>query len=179
MRIALFLLSAIFLLLTPACSEESQDKYTVDEYAEADWDRYAPADLSAIIKEHSAHIDFSEGTSVNINASAINNPYRVEVEFLGEVRKIGNEKKLLLDLWARSHGGSIPKRFTKAFGHEALFRQVSTLYWFPIQSQLVPFLQDEVKKNERVYLYTMFVGTVLEEEEVSWVFLINEFRKAP
>jgi hypothetical protein len=45
-----------------------------------------------------------------------------------------------------------------------------------MQSQLLPFLYKEVHPGEEIFLYTMFIGTLKENGQIQWVFIVNEFR---
>ena len=143
---------------------------------EANWERYYPTDLQLVIDEQSKAINFSPEVKMNINAIANNYPYRVKVIYLDEYRKISDDKKLLITSWGRSV--QIDEKFINVFGHEMLFKYGSTLFWFPIQNQLVPYFKRELKKGDAVNLYTMFVGTLWEDDQMQWVFIVNEFQKA-
>jgi len=162
-------------LLLSACATPQAKPYEMKEAKDANWDRYQPSDLQFVIDEHSKHIDFSPNAKMSINAIAANYPYRVKVMFMNEYRNISEDKKQLVDFWGKAV--QIDDKFIKAFGHEMLFKHGSTLFWFPVQSPLLPDFKKELKKGDEVNLYTMFVGTVWEGDQMQWVFIVNEFRK--
>ena len=50
-------------------------------------------------------------------------------------------------------------------------------YWMPVQSQLIPDFQNELKSGDKVELYVMAIGSIDHDDEHEWIFIINEFQK--
>lgn len=141
----------------------------------ADWDRYISSDLQALIDTHSefGFADFSQPDKMNLNALAVSLPYRFKVEYQNEFRPISNEKKELLNTLAKS--GILNENFISLFETEMLVKDSSKFFWFPVQSLLIGYFKKEISKGEQVNLYSMFAGTVLEADQIQWVFIVNEF----
>ncbi len=95
---------------------------------------------------------------------------RVRATYLGQTRSILPETKRVLAHWAQVRGQS--PEFVELFGAEALFREKSEDYWLPIQSALVPSLNEEVRPGSDVDLYAVWIATVRDR----WYFLVNEFQ---
>ena len=175
-----FLLSATAMLLLMIGCASTQSKPPVvikDEgydISKTSWNRYRPATLGEI-KEHLSHFP-EKFVGMTVNAEAASKPYRINAGYLSEFRRIPQAKlQLLKDWW----GGmfNVPGDFTKLFEHEVLIQVETDQYWMPVQSPVIPYLQKELQKGDRVWLYIMAVGSLDYEESHDWVFIINEFQK--
>ena len=167
-------IAIILLALELGCSASKLNHTTLSYGDEAKWDRYRPVDLAAIMSQHPGFIEVSEDNVLNINAIAHQIPYRIRMNYEGETREISKKKKDLILYWAKSIGAD--NKFVKAFNSEVAFQHDNKIYWFPTQSQLLPFLYKEVHSGEEIFLYTMFIGTLKENGQIQWVFIVNEFR---
>ena len=168
-------IAIIWLVLELGCSASKLNHTTVSYGDEAKWDRYRPVDLAAVMSQHAVLIDVQEDNVLNINAIAHQIPYRIRMNYDGETKNISKKKQELILYWAKSIGAD--NKFVKLFNSEVAFQHDNKTYWFPIQSQLLPFLYKEVHLGEDIFLYTMLIGTLKENGQVQWVFIVNEFRK--
>jgi hypothetical protein len=174
--IKLIFVSCLLLsLLASACANTQISPYGMKTGKDANWERYRPSDLQLVIDEHSKYFDDSPKVQLSINALASANPYRVKVSYMDDHRKISDGKKQLISAWGKST--QIEEIFIRMFEQEIIFKYGSKIFWFPIQSALIPDFKMELKKGDEVNLYVMFIGTFWEGNQIQWVFIVNDFEK--
>jgi hypothetical protein len=91
------------------------------------------------------------------------------------IRKILPQRKELIERWGEAF--NINPHIIQIFQYEMLFLEDSTEYWLPVQNQLLPLFQKELKKGDKVDLFVMAIGTLTYPDKTDWVFIVNEFRK--
>jgi hypothetical protein len=77
--------------------------------------------------------------------------------------------------WIKTTGRS--PEIAKVFDTEFLFLEDSVEYWLPVQSQVIPFFAKELKKGDKVTLYTIWIGGYKCAGKWDWIFLVNEFEE--
>jgi hypothetical protein len=63
------------------------------------------------------------------------------------------------------------------YATEFLFTEGSVAYWLPVQKQLIPYFEQELKKGDKVNLYVVWVGGRKESGTIEHVFSVNDFEK--
>src|SRR5262245_48894292 len=147
---------------------------TVSANAQDDWGKYEPRTLNQIIEEHSkAAVD--EKAQIHLLFSAELFPSRVKVTYTGEVRKISATRKQFIADWAKTR--QLSKDLVALFDEELLFKEGKVEYWLPVQQQVIPYFQKELKVGDSVELYLIWIGARRELGVTDWIFLVNEFEK--
>jgi hypothetical protein len=60
---------------------------------------------------------------------------------------------------------------------ELLIIECNSEYWIPVQKQLIPHFERELKSGDMVSLFIVRVGGEKANEKWEWLFLVNEFQK--
>jgi hypothetical protein len=163
---------AIFLVL---CS-------TVLASAQNNWDHYLPRTLDEItatiitpaLKDPDVVLKGPKGDTVLI-LSYNSYPSNVETIYTGEVRKISNERRKVVEFWLTTVGK--PKELLDIFAHEYYFTENNKGYWFPVQKQVAEYFEKELKKGDKVSVLLAWIGGRYEGEKFDSIFLMNEFEK--
>jgi hypothetical protein len=94
---------------------------------------------------------------------------------------LSREKLAFIVDWATSVSAQMSREQVAAlFRSEGLFREDSTEYWLPVQSQLIPYMKEELRVGDEVTLYLVWIGALKSSSaELDRVFLVNNFPAAP
>ena len=139
------------------------------------WERYQPRTLQEIIAANQSDAHDLYENSIFIN---FGDPYpsRVEMIYTGQFREISPSKQLLALTWGQSFFSSLsPTQLADLFAQEGLFTENGVEYWLPVQTQLIPYMQDELTEGEPVTLLLVWVGITNWGGVIEWVFLVNNF----
>jgi hypothetical protein len=169
MRRSSVLFAAAFLLLALGQQAHGQDQFP--------WEQYKARTFGEIIKANADEVggrDASTRDKVSIVFPGDSLPSRVRVMYTGTTRKIPAARKGHIDEWAKSLG--VKPEMIALFEDEVLFVECSTEYWLPVQKQVIPYFQKELKKGDMVTLYTAFIGGRKIDGAWNWIFIVNEFQ---
>jgi hypothetical protein len=100
-------------------------------------------------------------------------PSRVRVEYSASTRTLSAARKDLLSQWARLYAGN-PDHYTQPYETEALFLENRENYWVAVPTRLLPLLQRDFKRGERVDLLLIRVGGSPTVGKWDWIFLIED-----
>ena len=170
MRQRVFILAAAaFFLLAPGHTAHGQDVFP--------WEQYKARTLGEIIKQNVDEVagrDAPARDKVSVVFPGDPLPSRVRVTYTGTTRKIPPAHKAHIDEWAKSFG--LKPELIASFEDEVLFLECSTEHWLPVQKQVLPFFEKELKKGDMVTLYTAFTGGRKVDGAWNWIFVVNEFQ---
>ena len=169
MRQKIVLLAAALFLLASGQPAHGQDEFP--------WEQYKARTLGEIIKQNMDEIagrDAPSRDKVSIVFTGDSLPSRVRVTYTGTTRKIPPARKAHIDEWAKSFG--VKPEMVALFEDEMLFLECSTEHWLPVQKQVVPYFEKELKKGDMVTLYTAFTGGRKIDGAWNWIFVVNEFQ---
>ena len=139
------------------------------------WDRYQPRTLKEIIAATQHEADAMINNAFFLNYGD-NYPSQVEVTYTGQFREIPDVKMLLITPWLASFVSQLNAgQRDELFQREGLFIEDHVEYWLPVQSQLIPYMEDELKPGDPVTLLLVWVGLTKFSDEVEWIFLVNTF----
>lgn len=100
------------------------------------------------------------------------------VRFLGEIRPISAERKLLI--------AEAPKAFPHLEKVFALYEdeiqvvaEAGKPFWMPVQKQVLVQFKEEVKKDDRVRLFCQHLGSVNDSESVLLMIDFEKVSPAP
>ena len=136
------------------------------------FERYKPRTLGEIIKAHSDP-QLLERTDMMLTGDTF--PSRVKVIYMGTSRKITPARKQHLDMLVTSF--NVEPEVISRYETEMLFIEGTEEHWLPIQKQLIPFFEKELKKGDVVVLYAEWVGAKKISGKWEWIFIVNEFQK--
>ncbi len=100
--------------------------------------------------------------------------YEVEFTYKGASSELTGTKKRYIDDWINVYLGD---RYKDMFQHEILFSNDSVDYRIAVQEPTFPYYSDELKNGDSVYLYLLYVGTLIKEDVLEHVFVANDFLK--
>jgi len=105
--------------------------------------------------------------------SAYGYKYRIVTTFSRELRPLSPDMKVFL----AEYGKSMPwsKDVVKAYKNEFLVQESGNDYWVPMQEQLIPAMEKELKKGQRFELYLVVIGATNSR----CVFIGTEFNANP
>jgi hypothetical protein len=136
------------------------------------FERYRPRTLGEIIKAHS---DSETLTRSNMILTGDTFPSRVKVVHTGSTRQITPARKQHLEMLVTSFG--VDPKVISRYEKELLFVEGTEEHWLPVQKELIPFFEKELKKGEEVILYAEWVGARKLGGKWEWIFIVNEFQK--
>lgn len=163
MKLLAVLLSVLFLTSIGALSQEQDDP----------WSKYVPRQLGDVVKANNT-ADMQQQPGVAIVTGSIT--IKARTVYVRRSRPIPEDKRSLIKLWMQSNRYS--EEVFEMFVEEFLFSEDGVEYWLPVQSVLIPHLKSELRKGERVDLFTAWIGVTFGEPgKRKHVFLVNEFAR--
>lgn len=132
----------------------------------AGWEDYKQKTLRATIAENrhllgTAELNYTPGL-----------PQLVLATYQGEKRRIPWDRERVMRSWIKMIGQTPDTG--DLFLTEMKFTEDGKTFWLAIQRPLIHPLEKALKPNDKVWLYTIWVGATRTE----WVFAINDFRSA-
>lgn len=103
-------------------------------------------------------------------------PSRVNVTFTGELRDTSEAKLEWIKVWLATFAPNLtPEEVEEIFAQEGLFLEDSVEYWLPIQSSLIPIMEDELTSGDKIDLLLLWMGATTNSEQVDRIYLVNAF----
>jgi hypothetical protein len=143
-------------------------------FGQENWDTYKSRTLMEIIENHKSDLG-NGGEQVSILLTGDSFPSRVSLRYTGKSRKVTRQRTEVISGWAKSQ--KVNAEIVALFERELLFIEGPVEYWIPVQKQLIPYFQREVKEGEVINLFVIWIGARKEMDNIEWVFLGNEFNK--
>lgn len=131
------------------------------------WSRYRETTFAAITAE--------SGYLLEGDYSVVSRDYpiKIKVGYTGEVRDIDADKKHLIEMWVKAF--AVNPQVAERFQKELLFVENGVPYWLPVQSDLIPAFQQELKGGDCIWLFAQLWGGAQKK----LVFVVNEFQAIP
>jgi hypothetical protein len=158
----IFVVAALVCLLPQSASSQDEDR----------WKKYESRTLQSILDSEAEGLDAS---GANVYLSADSFPSRVKLAYLEKSRPLPDEKKRLLEEWARMWKGRVPADTAEVFQTEVLFGEGSQEHWIAVQKKLLSPLAKEAKAGQVMTTYLMLMGAIKVDGHWEWLFAINEF----
>lgn len=111
-----------------------------------DFSRYIPRTIAQLIGEHPAQAGLV--TSPDI-------PIRSKVRYSGEFRPLPDDRRRLIVAWAETM--NVPAT-PQVFRLELKINEAGREYWVPVQEVLVPVMRAELKPQEEIELFLIYIG---------------------
>ena len=98
----------------------------------------------------------------------------VEAGYTGAVSPMSDDEKAFL----RDGFRSVQQEPLAAlYDKSMLFHVGGKDYWLPVQSEVIPFFAKELKVGDKVDLYVLQTGGMLQKSGWEWVFMVVDFQK--
>ncbi len=98
---------------------------------------------------------------------------KVKVRFTGDVREVAGKRKRLRDLWFDRMGFSEGASGLMQF--EAKFIEDGKEYWIAVRNRTLEQMQENVKKDESLYLNSILAGGIKDKGKIDWFFVAGEY----
>ena len=147
-------------------------------FTQGDWqDNYPKIDFSKLLDmaESTLGEDAKECENICYNYYGLfDMKYKVEFRYMDSISSENTVKKKFIDNWMKTYQSSAKNEM---FLREILFTYKGTNYWFLVQEPTLPYYAEELDKGDAVFLYLLFVGTFVVDNEIEYVFVANDFEK--
>jgi hypothetical protein len=101
--------------------------------------------------------------------------YKIQMRFEGVIQSLDNKDREFMNGWVRSF--QLPANYSTLFSHKILCSRNEKRHWIFVQNQSVEYYRNELSRRDNVYLYVMFLGSIITNGEKRYVVVANEFRK--
>jgi hypothetical protein len=89
-------------------------------------------------------------------------------------------KLIVITTWLSSFAPQLSDdQRNELFRTEGKFLEDGVEYWLPVQSQLIPYMQDELTIKDEVTLLLVWAGMTKFDDQLEWIFLVNNFPVSP
>jgi hypothetical protein len=146
------------------------------------WERYKPTTFSSLLSEldQFSSSDLAENPNSTFYiefSSAHQFPSCIKMVYSGNYREITTWRKFLIENWSGILGMERRPQLLEMMQHEVLFTENGKEHWFLIQEPLIPYLENEIEKNNPVIIFIIFAGTNYMDGAPDYVLIISEFAK--
>ncbi len=145
--------------------------------AQSSWCEFRPGTLQSILSTYRSEvIDTLRPEQRNDVVSATTVPVRATLTYLGDSRRLVPADSAYLDhYFFNLHRVASDSALRALFHLELRFAEPGDTLWLPVQDSLIPALRQEAKAGDRVTLFARWLGLHQEGQQVTWVFVVNEF----
>lgn len=169
-RLFLLTLFSIFLFSSFALSQKRSDK-----------DKYKSRSLGEIIALN------RDGTDQILKTAKISDRHgfigidlfysKVRLKYIGLPRPISKEHQGLVKNWEKLQ--KVDKKFIALYENEFLFKEGDAEYWIPVQKALGEHLVENLKSNDLINLFVVYVGAFKAQDvkDFSSLFLITGYEQ--
>jgi hypothetical protein len=98
-----------------------------------------------------------------------------KVTYTGEVRAVGDRKRLFLERWLEKINAPAP--VVELLLEEARFRDGDKDYWLPVRKSIHDEMKRRYKKGDSVEIHTILAGAIPQADSFDWVFIVGEFTR--
>jgi hypothetical protein len=138
------------------------------------WNDFKPRTLKDIISIDAKEIKDSERQNrVIFHADMLLSVVRVK--YTGKTRPISESKKDFLLKWAQTFTQN-SSEYPAHYETDVLFTENGVEYWLPVQKQVLPYFQKELKIDDYIDIYIVRAGGVCSKQVCDWLFLVEEFQ---
>lgn len=147
--------------------------------AQSDWSRYTPGTIAAVIQQHDSAIraDHAGKKGPALVISGHDFPTLARVTYRGDSRPLDSNRREVLREWSLAF-----LRDTSVvtdFHREYLFNEGKRALWLPVQDTVASYFARELQPGRPVTLYVIWAGAHYAGKDITWAFLVNEFKADP
>ena len=141
-------------------------------FGQSSWDDYSPRSFASIITQERSNVlkVFDDEPDRRIALTGNSFPSLGSIQYMDSMRATSPERLDLIRRWIESY--HIDAKALGTFENEMLFREDTLDIWLPVQSQLVPYFENEFVEGDPVTLFIVWVGARGKREDIDWVFLV-------
>jgi hypothetical protein len=146
--------------------------------AQSNWARYKPGTIAAVIEQHDStiradHISKHPGLIV----SGHDFPTLARVIYQGDSRPLDSKRLEVLREWGMTFLRDTA--IVQDFHREYLFQEGKRRIWLPVQDSVASYFTRELQPGQVVSLYVIWAGAYYAGKDITWTFLVNEFKAEP
>jgi hypothetical protein len=145
---------------------------------QSNWARYTPGTIAAIIQQHDSIIradHVEKHTSLVLSGDHF--PTLARVVYRGDSRPLDSKRLEILRRWGLAFLRDTS--IVQDFHREYLFQEGDHLLWLPVQDSVASYFARELHVGQPVSLYVIWAGAYYAGEDITWTFLVNEFKAGP
>ena len=147
-------------------------------HAQTNWGRYTPGTIAAIIQQHDStiradHVSKHPGVVI----SGHDFPTLARVTYRGDSRPLDSKRLEVLREWGLTFMRDTS--IVQDFHREYLFQEGKRRLWLPVQDSVASYFARELRPGQPVSLYVIWAGAYYAGEDITWAFLVNEFKAGP
>lgn len=101
--------------------------------------------------------------------------FKVPFIYEGSISEVAGNKSLYIDRWAKTYWPA--GQYNELFKHLILVSNKKEKISVFVQEPTLEYYPMELKKGDKVYLYLMFVGTLVTNNVTELIFVANDFEK--
>lgn len=143
--------------------------------AQDEWSRYKPGTIGDVIQQHDSTIRADHvAKHLSLIVSGDDFARIARVTYRGNSRPIDPKRQEVVRQWSLTF-----LRDTSAvedFHREYLFAEGKRQLWLPVQDGVAGYLARELRQGQLVSLYVIWAGAYYEGQDITWAFLVNEFK---
>jgi hypothetical protein len=128
------------------------------------------ADLAAVVAGGESRAPAKIGDTISGAPSS----WVVEASYAGAVRAMSDDEKAFV---RNSFRAVQQEPLAALYGQSMLFRVDRKDYWLPVRSDAIPYFTKELKAGDKVDLYVLQSGGLLQKDGWDWLFLVVDFQK--
>lgn len=129
-------------------------------------DEYSNRTISDVLENSSSLTDYDSGISIVLAK------YKCIAIYHGNTRIISENKMNTFKTFLFFSFGNAS--FADNYEYEAEFEESGYAVWLPIQNDILPYFEDEVRPGDSIILYYMFIGYSIESD--TWLFVNTDFQ---
>ena len=142
---------------------------------QSSWDRYRPGTIAAVIGEHDSTIRADHVPQhPSLVVSGHDFPTLARVTYRGKSRPLNSNRLEVLRHWSLTFMRDTS--IVQEFDREYLFQEGKRLLWLPVQDSVASYFARELRPGQQVTLYVIWAGAHYAGRDITWTFLVNEFK---
>jgi hypothetical protein len=139
-------------------------------FGQSEWDiKYKPKTIDIITKPYD---NYSISKSQDFTFDDLFKKYRIIVKYGDSIRPISDVDKLFIEYLP-----GLDSSFKILFQDEILCFEDGKKYWIYTQKQLIENFKSELKNNDYLFLYVIYLGYIDKDNKRKYIFIANDFRK--
>lgn len=144
--------------------------------AQTNWGRYKPGTIGAVMQAHDSTIraDHAGKKGPALVVSGDDFATLARVTYRGDSRPLDSKRVDILRQWGLTFMRDTS--VVQDFHREYLFQEDKRLLWLPVQDRVASYFARELHPGQIVSLYVMWAGAYYAGEDITWTFMVNEFR---
>src|ERR1700681_2292641 len=151
---------------------------TASAHAQVNWARYEPGTIAAVMQLHDSTIRADHvANHPGFIISGDDFPTLTRVIFRGDSRPLSPRRVDIVKEWGLTFRKD--STIVKNFHREYLFQEGKQLLWLPVQDTVASYFARELHPGQTVSLYVVWFGAYYAGDDITWTFIVNDFKAEP